>query len=280
MKFNLILRITLPILLGLLTACSPELPPSETSDPAEDIMMPASLDGTPSPTPVTESTTEAAAFDAGLCAHPYFPIALGASWTYQGSSGPEGVYIFTDAVSDIQDEVFTMTATFSRLTRTQEWTCTTEGLTAMQYTGAGAAGSVVTEGSTAEFETISFSGVSLLRDIAIGDTWTLTFEVTGEQTLPGGELAETKGTVTYEFEAKANESVSVPAGDFEALRIDVTTNLSFTISMGGVGAPMEMTTSGSSWYARGVGQVKSISSGTFFDQPVEETLELLSYSVP
>jgi hypothetical protein len=279
MKINLILRTTLAVLFGLLAACNSE-PPSEPPDPAAEVPTSTIADDSASSTAAMEPSEESAAFDAGSCNHPYFPVAPSASWTYQGSSGPEGVYTFTDSVTDVREDAFTLTATFSGLTRTQEWTCTTEGLTAMQYTGAGAAGSVATEGSIAEFETTSFSGVSLPQDLSVGDTWTLTFEVAGQQTLPGGELANSEGTVTYTFEAITNEPVSVPAGDFDALRVDVTTELDFTLSMGGADVPMQMTTTGSSWHVREVGWVKSTSSGTFLDQPVEETLELISYSLP
>lgn len=280
MKTNLVLGTTLAILFGFLTACSPEPPPADPSDPGREAPTSTAADGSETTTPIAEPSAEEGTFDAGLCDHPYFPIAPGATWTYQGSSGPEGAYSFTDTVTDVRENAFTLTAAFSGLTRTQEWTCTAEGLTAMQYTGAGAAGSVVTEGSSAEFVTTSFSGVSLPKDLAAGDAWTLTFEVTGQQTLPGGGRADSQGTVTYTFEAAANEDVSVPAGDFEALRIDVTTDLDFTLSMEGAELPMQMTTTGSSWYVRDVGWVKSTSSGTFLDQPVEETLELLSFSLP
>jgi hypothetical protein len=50
--------------------------------------------------------------------------------------------------------------------------------------------------------------------------------------------------------------------------------------MGGAEIPMQMTTAGTTWHVMSVGWVKSVSSGTLFDQPVEETLELLSYSIP
>lgn len=273
-----ILRDLLPLpllLLVLAAACAPEPTPTEPSALEGETPPATPMESAPSPTPAEEEGG-----DDKACTDPYFPVALGASWTYQGTSGPEGAYTFTDAISDVRADGFTLTATFEGLTRTQEWTCTSEGLTAMQYPGAGVAGSVVTEDSTAEFQTTSFSGVSLPRDLTAGDTWTLTYEVTGAQTVPGGETAETKGTVTFDFEAIGDESVSVPAGAFEALRVDIEMNLNFTMSIGGAEVPMIMTTSGSTWFVRDVGWVKSVSSGTVFEQPVEETLELLSYTIP
>lgn len=268
------------LLLTLAAACAPEPSPPEPSIPAEESPTATTLETAATPLPTEGPSTEAGGDDVGLCGHPYFPVVPGATWTYQGISGPDGAYTFSDTIDNFRPDGFTLTATFEGLTRTQEWSCTEEGLTAMQYTGAGAAGSVVTEGSTAEFETTSFSGVSLPKDLSVGDTWTLTFEVAGEQTLPGGEFAESQGTVTYAFEAIGIESVSVPAGAFEAMRVDVETSLDFTLSMGGAEIPMQMTTSGSTWHVLNVGWVKSVSSGTLFDQRVEETLELQSYTIP
>ncbi len=61
----------------------------------------------------------------------------GASWTYTGEAGPRGSYTFTDQVTDLRSDGFTLTADFDGLRRVQEWSCTAQGLVALDFSGGG-----------------------------------------------------------------------------------------------------------------------------------------------
>ena len=236
-----------------------------------------------SPTPeatgaLNETSPTAGVAGGGECTNPYYPVLSGASWTYSGSGGPAGAYAFTDTISQVGADGFTLTTQFSELTRTQEWSCTPEGLVALQY--GGGSGSIATTGSTATYDTTSVTGVTLPASIKPGDTWTQTYEIQGEQTLGDGQLGTSTGKIKSDFRAVGMESVSVSAGTFEALRIDTELLMELTVTVSGITVPTTITSSGSMWYAPGVGWVKSISSGTLMEQAYMDTIELTAYTLP
>src|SRR4030095_4054935 len=76
---------------------------------------------------------------AALCANAYYPVRQGATWTYKSSGGPAGDYGFTDTITSVREDGFTLSTQIGDLTRTQEWTCKPEGLVALQLGGAPAA---------------------------------------------------------------------------------------------------------------------------------------------
>src|SRR6185503_15452140 len=95
---------SLLLLIVSMTACSmsvtrqtsepvPTQPVVDTKPPATDIPSPAETSvGTPS----------------GLCANPYYPVREGATWTYASTGGPTGGYDFTDRITAVTDDGFTL----------------------------------------------------------------------------------------------------------------------------------------------------------------------------
>lgn len=257
------------IIIALAAACSPASAPSPAA-PAE-----GAADATETP----EATPTADLASTGACANLYFPVREGASWTYSGEAGPDGPYSFTDRITAVREDGFTLTADFDGLTRTQEWSCKEEGLVALDYNG-GPAGSVATEGLDATFETSDVEGVILPAAVAPGDTWSQSFTLSGSILLPNGTNAMAGGAGQSNFTAVGRESVSVPAGSFEALRVDLEFDLELELQMGDITVPLTLTTTGSTWFVEGLGWVKSTSIGTVYDQPIEETIVLEASSVP
>lgn len=226
-------------------------------------------------TPEVEAPTEASSGGSGACANPYYPVIEGATWTYTVTGGLFGPFSYTDMVTAVGAGGFTLTSEFPELTRTQEWACGPEGLAGLEY-GA----SISAPETSAQFETTSTSGVTLPASIAAGDEWTQSFEIQGEQVLPNGETATSQGTVTFASQAAGVEEVTVPAGTFQAMRVDSTVTFDLTAQVGDVSAPVSLESTSSSWFAPEIGLVKTVGTDTMFSEGATVTLELVSYSIP
>ncbi len=168
--------------------------------------------------PHGESTGIAAATSvsgAGLCANAYYPARQGAAWTYKSSGGPAGEYSFTDTITSVRDDGFTLSTQTGSLTRAQEWTCKPEGLVALQLGGAPAA-MLNSQNIQLNLDAKDSKGVTFPVQMNAGDGWQQSMDVTGNVTA-FNEEAEAAGTAQMNFAAVGNESVTVPAGTFECL---------------------------------------------------------------
>ena len=114
------------------------------------------------------------------------------------------------------------------------------------------------------------TGVSLPRSINIGDTWSQTTEL--QMT---SESINGTGRWIGDLKAVGTENVSVPAGSFDALRIDGTLQ-----SISDPYPDLNLTVQESSWFAPGVGLVKT--SGHIFGKTADYTyvMVLVSYKIP
>ena len=215
-----------------------------------------------------------------MCANRYMQVINGASWSYSSIGGDVEPYSFTDMVTGASSAGFTLASQFDGLTKEQTWECSSDGLVALEYAGGGQA-SVTTSGVTATFETTEMSGVTLPNEIAVGDSWSQSFTVRGVSILDAEMTSETTGTVQFIMTAVGIETVEVPAGSFEAIKIEVQTTLDFMMSIdGGESVPFLMSSSGHTWMVEGVGWVKSVSTATVMGITSSDTLELISYTIP
>lgn len=252
----------------LLAACGGGGPssPSEAPDSGE-----------PSATATSPSGT--GGMGSGLCANLYLPIVQGASWTYSGS-GIEEPYEYTTTVSEVRADGFEYTHTFDDLVLTQQWGCTPAGLAALEY-GNGPEAIINTSGMTIAYETIDSSGVSLPSDLAVGQSWTQTYTVQGVMEVEGLTMNST-GTVTHTFTAVGEESVTVPAGTFAALRVEGNSLIDLQASMdGGFLLPFTFDSDVVIWWVPNVGMVRSESLVSIEGADAfTDTTVLLSYSIP
>jgi hypothetical protein len=194
---------------------------------------------------------------ANLCDNPYLPVVEGATWSYNLTTS-SGSKISTDTITDVGNDAFLVETNQASLNFVVTWSCTPEGLNWLQSDG-GMFSAVFQSGGTVE--TLSSSGVFLPANVQPGDTWTTTEEIH----VVGLGLDETF-TVTAAFNAVGMETVTVPAGTFNALRIDIT--------MSNSSQTLPVTLEGSSWVVEGIGQVKNVANNPSFD------LEMTSFSIP
>lgn len=240
----------------------------------------ASLAGPQSTEVAQAMASETPAATTGTtCDHPYFPAVLGAHWTYVSTNDLVGVYEFTDMITDVRSDGFTMSGEFDDLVRTVEWACSSDGLTALQF-GGGAAASVVTSSGGMELETVEVTGVTLPGDMSPGTTWEQSFVIKGVADLGPDVSGTAEGKVDQAWESIGMESVTVPAGTFQALKVDMTTTFDFVVTVGEMQVPALFTANGSVWFVEGLGWVRAASEGEIMGQGYTDTLELTDTRVP
>ncbi len=233
-------------------------------------LSPVAMTVQPSPVAATPTPTVQPVSAAGQCLNPYYPVVQGATWQYQisGASSDTFVRIITRVREDGFDDqdVFS-----SGVTRQGSWQCQQGNLIGLTL-GSSPSVALSNNQMNATFTVESNTGISFPASPQPGAEWTQTI-VYGGQSNIGGTTIESRTTMELSCKAIGVERVSVPGGDFEALRVDCTTR--FDISLSGAAA-MSTTATGSAWYASGVGLVKSRDSS---DTSVTDIV-LLSYSIP
>lgn len=245
-------------------------PPEETSDPGSA----AQVEATEEPVEPTVSIENTPVEENSPCDNPYYPVREGSTWNYQSTSTVADNYSFTDTITSVREDGYTLTSEFEGLTRTQEWSCTPEGLVALEMGGG-----LSTAGSNLVIESQSASGVTYPTEMNPGDTWQYKLEFTGTMDL-SGQSGEATGNTQSDFTALGVESVTVPAGTFDAMKVEITTTLDYTVTFQGIPVPVLFTSTTTSWYAEGVGWVKSVSEANFAGEAFTETVELQWYNIP
>jgi hypothetical protein len=259
------------------TSCSSatETPPVEPPL-TETLQIPATEPATEPPATSEGGGTPLAG--EGLCANAYYPVREGSTWSYKSTGGPAGEYSFTDTITSVREDGFTLSSQFGDLTRTQEWSCTPEGLIALQLGGAPAA-TLNSQNMQLNLDIKNVSGVTFPSEINVGDQWQHNLDFEGNMTVANQEGAAT-GNAQTNFNVLGNESVTVPAGTFDALKIEMDTTLNINVSAQGISVPVTFTSTYTYWFVQGVGWVKSSGTGNIAGTSFSETTELQSYSIP
>jgi hypothetical protein len=195
---------------------------------------------------------------ADKCNNPYFPVVNGATWLYETT----GIGQATHTLSTTEKGQFTITVKNNDSTFLLEGQCTEDGIILVDN-GMSAIYQGSEGGST--LTTQSQEGVSLPNDIQQGDDWSQTIQMTSSN----AEQPIT-ATIVSDYKAEGYESVTIPAGTFEALKIIQSS----TITMNG----MKLMTSNSTlWYVEGVGNVKAEEQAGGSEASV---VQLISYNIP
>lgn len=225
---------------------------------------------TPEPTATTEPTRapEAAGDMSSNCNNPFFPVVEGASWTYNTTGASESSY--TRAFSEVSEEGFVMThiTEGSPVVLSTDYKCGEDGLS------SGTLGGLPGADGGFSMQVTSFNGVNFppADQWKTGAIWDVSYTVEGGGTIQDIEATAT-GDVALSYEIVDQESVTVPAGTFDAYKVNSTLAQKLTMSMNGMEVPVEFTINSVDWYAKDVGQVKSMTLGDF-----ATTTELVSYS--
>lgn len=250
------------LLLIMLTACSAR-DRDESPNPTERVEV---------PTPDGPTT------GTGLCANSYYPIREGATWTYKSTGATSGDYEFTETITEVHKDGFTVTSQIGDEPRLQEWGCTQEGLVTLQLSDStGAALSTQSIGLDLEMKNVS--GITFPKQITDGMQWVHNLEFTGEVDV-SNTAATAGGKVHTDFVARGVESVTVPAGTFEAMKVDTVTTIDTSMAVQGLEVPAAFTSTSTLWFVENVGWVKTVNQGELGGQSFTEVIELQSFNIP
>jgi hypothetical protein len=214
--------------------------------------------------------------NSGACDNPLYPVIAGASWTYTFNGAAPGN--FTRSIVATTTDGFTDQDVFeSGFTRTGQWKCEAGSLISLDPgASTGATANVQSSDINANFQTTSMDGVTFPAVVNAGTSWTQDFTIAGTQSINGQEVAS-KNQTTYNCTVGGSESVTVPAGTFDAVRIDCQASVQITITMNGVDIPTDASFTSTAWHASGVGMVKTdsvLSDGS------TSAIELTAYNIP
>lgn len=219
--------------------------PSATPTPTSSATSTTSsvVNGTATPTATgTPGPSQAGA----SCANRYFPVVAGAAWTY-GFTSLLGPSSRTSTITTLGNGAFTIQTqrTTPPSASISHWTCTPDGLAAGETNGIPLA--TILEQTQPELSVDSYpvSGVTVPAELKPGDTWTQTVSGTIQSKSAPGAV-----TILYQFKAVGEETVTVPAGTFQGMRVDGDATATLP---DGASLPYKV----ADWYAQGVGLVQA-----------------------
>jgi hypothetical protein len=234
-----------------------------------DVVLPILQTSNPNDSPATSE----------ICNNALYPTLQGATWIYASTGGPNGSFNYTNSITAVHADGFTLATQLADQTRTQEWTCQPDGLKALQL-GGGSAEGISIQGMTAELKTSDVSGVNIPQTLTSGMQWQYSLNLQGTIVMPGDPQAPANGIYSITMQEMGRETVTVAAGTFEAVKIQSNSTVDIISSFAGNEVPIKFSGTTITWYAPGVGYVKSVENGDFGGETFSATTELQSYSIP
>jgi len=198
------------------------------------------------------------------CDHPYLPLQQGNTITYQTTVDGK-LFHYTQTVTANDGHTATLTYNFpeSGVTMTQKIDCASDGIQAEGYLDF----SSVLADTGASIETVNASGPILPNGLDVGSEWSNHFETIMKLNSPSAPVGEMKQSMDMTRHAVRREKVTVPAGTYDALVVEVTSQSVLHTPY----ADMPHTSSQTEYWVEGVGLVKSEATGGSTDT-VEATL--------
>jgi hypothetical protein len=175
-----------------------------------------------------------------------------------------------DTITDVGSEAFLMESQLDDIIYVETWKCTPDGVVNMQSDGGLFSALFAGSSGLVKSETVSVQGMTLPLSIAPGDEWDQTTEVTFTSPSASGPA-----TLTHKAEAIGPESVTVPAGTFEARRIDVQSTMQSAL-FGGDDISFEATY----WLVPELGLVRMAGAGEALGTEFKSEIELVAASLP
>ncbi len=237
-------------------------------------LVPSAPIETPVPTVEPTASLESATSVDG-CTNPYYPAVPNTNRIYKSTGTSKGEYTITETTSEVRVDGFTVLTDYTTSVKSIEWSCDSEGLR-VYSTGNEKMQGLAVESDQFQLEVTikNPSGVTLPAKIEAGNTWAQSFEFESTGTI-GGNTTTGTGTSTTTYEALGPESITTPAGTFQAMKIKSETKEDIQATFNGLAANSSNAYQTIFWFVEGVGLVRSETTGGY-----TETLELQSYSLP
>lgn len=196
---------------------------------------------------------------AQLCDQPFSPVRANWEWQYRVTG--ENPTTYSVRRTNITDSGFMAVQQNAQGRGETKFRCTLEGLTPIDFGGRGPTQAGVGGGGVDLDITVkSVRGVQIpdLDKWAVGERWGYTLEL-GGTAQQGPVRFNVEGTVESLYRVVAQEAVTVPAGRFQALKVQVTTNFKIVGRAGPLSIPFNQSGESTAWYVEGVGMVKTVS---------------------
>ena len=133
---------------------------------------------------------------------------------------------------------------------------------------------------TADLITSDVTGLSVPKDITPGIQWQYSLVLQGTILMLGELQAPSKGAYTVIMQEIGSETVTVPAGTFEAIKIQSNSTVDIISIFAGNEVPIKFNGTTITWYVPGIGYVKSVENGDFGGTVFSAATELQSYNIP
>ncbi|MBV6397517.1 MAG: hypothetical protein HFACDABA_03131 [Anaerolineales bacterium] len=212
-----------------------------------------------------------------LCMNAYYPVKANATWVYSSSGAPSGPYEYGETISEVRLDGFTATTAIKQVPHAQVWSCRPEGLTATTLIGNNVA-AILAVRRFSDAVLTNISGVTLPATMAPGSVWTYEADFTATQ-VEFGVASPVAGHIKLTYTAGDHESVSVPAGTFEAIAVTIVSETKYTTQTPNGPQALSLNSSYVYWYALNVGWVKANGSGKLGGAEYFETIELVQYTI-
>jgi DUF3108-like len=232
---------------------------------------------------VSDQTTPYATNPAAdtLCSVALFPVQVGASWTYSNTSQNIGNSSFTNTITAVQPDGFTIASQSGNSSAIQNWACTTKGLLALSSGSRVSTPALSIAGVPPSDLTVSnATGVTLPSTIQPNMRWPYDLDVAGTFVLPGNQSISTNGTVSTLMQDQGADTITVPAGTFAAQKIQANSTMHVMADFHGIAIPLTASFDATLWLAPGVGWIRSVETGRFAGATYNSTTELQSYTLP
>ncbi len=187
---------------------------------------------------------------ANLCANPFYPTDPSLRWRYRNLASQE---VYTQSFSPLGPSALLERRQFANRSETLEWRCTPTGLQVLP------AGEQPIPGGQVRIVRLVGVVIPAAEVWRVEGRWSYRYELRGR-----AAFFDLSGHLEVDNRIVAKEWVSVPAGRFEALRVEASFKGEFGIGFGG---------RATYWFAEGVGVVKQVSEGNFGGA----SLELLEF---
>lgn len=196
---------------------------------------------------------------AQYCDQPFAPARGNWEWQYRVSgANPSNYSLRKTGISNTNFVQVRQTGDGKEETK---YRCTAEGIAPVELGGSGNIRAADAGGQAASYdlEVVKVTGVSVpdYDSWEIGNSWKLVIEIkgTGQQ---GPIRYNISGTLESTYKVVAQEAITTPAGKFNAYKLQTTFATKIRASAGPITIPFNFDTEGTSWYAEGVGMVRSI----------------------
>lgn len=201
------------------------------------------------------------------CSHPYYPLRPGSSITYRMTTG-ENVNTLKVSVTENTGDQAKLTYAFPEggINIDQTLTCESGGLFSESYLDLASEVS----GMNFRSETKSASGPLLPEGLGVGSEWDSSFDIVvhvDSGPVHDAGISEINETFSIHRKAEGFESVTVPAGTFNALKIQSH----FTVATTGVPGMSSLSFDTTEYWVEGIGYVKTASESGGVVSVIEAT---------